>query len=148
MKLFNREKRKNVIVAGCGRFGAKLASMLDTQNDNVSIIDINEQSFTKLSDSFNYCSIKGDATDTDILEFAGIKTADILIAATSDDNTNIMIAQIAKEYYQVSQVIARIEDTSKEASYEQMGIITICPLILSLNEIQRILTKEEEGATE
>ena len=144
MKLFNREKRKNVIIAGCGRFGSKLASILAAQKDNVSIIDINEQSFSRLPDSFNYYSIEGDATDTDVLVSAGIATADVLIAATNDDNTNIMIAQIAKEYYKVSQVTAIVEDTLKEAAYEQTGVIAISPLVLSLKELQYILAKESE----
>jgi len=145
MKIFNKEKRENIIIVGCGRFGSKLALNLMNQNDNVSIIDIDRESFSRLSELCVNCSIEGDATDTDILELAGIKTADVLIAATNDDNTNIMIAQIAKEYYKVKQVIARVEDTSKEASYDQSGIIVICPLLLSLNELQRIFTLEKEG---
>nr|WP_319488540.1 TrkA family potassium uptake protein [uncultured Caproiciproducens sp.] len=145
MKIFNREKRENIVIAGCGRLGSKLALNFCNQNDNVSIIDIDKEFFSRLSGSCVDCFIEGDATDTDILELAGIKAADVLIAATDDDNTNIMIAQIAKEYYKVKRVIARVEDTSKEASYNQSGIITICPLVLSLNELQRIFASEKEA---
>ena len=147
MKLFSREKHEKVIIAGCGRFGSKLVSILADKNDNISIIDINEQSFSRLPTSLKYNWIEGDATDTDILEYAGIKTADVLVAVTNDDDTNIMIAKIAKEYYQVNQVIARIEDTSKEASYKQMGIITICPIVLSLNEFQNVLINQRERSS-
>ncbi len=145
MKIFNREKRESVIIVGCGRFGSKLAAILANQNDTVSIIDIDENSFSKLPDTYHEFCIDGDATDTDILELAGIKTADVLIALTNDDNTNIMVAQIAREYYKVNQVIAKIDDTSKEACYAQNGITAICPLLLSLNEFERIFKTEKEG---
>ncbi|MEI7885158.1 MAG: TrkA family potassium uptake protein [Clostridia bacterium] len=144
MKLFNREKHENIIIAGCGNFGTKIASVFAAKNDNVTIIDIKEQSLPAIANAYNYYAIEGDATDLDTLEYAGIKTADLLIAATNDDNTNIMIAKIAKEYYRVNQVITRIEDTSKEAAYNKTGIIAICPLDLSLNELQHILIKEKE----
>jgi trk system potassium uptake protein len=145
MKIFSREKRENIIIVGCGRFGSKLALDFYNQNSNVSMIDIDRESFSRLPEWCIDCSIEGDATDTDILELAGIKTADILVAATNDDDTNIMIAQIAKKYYKVSRVFAKVEDTSKEASYDQSEIIAICPLILSLNELQRIFAAEKEG---
>ena len=145
MKISNREKRESVIIVGCGRFGSELAAALANQNDTVSIIDIDESSFSKLPDTYHEFCIDGDATDTDILELAGIKTADVLIALTDDDNTNIMVAQIAKEYYKVNQVIAKIDDATKEACYGQTDIIAICPLLLSLNELQRIFKSEKEG---
>lgn len=147
MKLFNREKRERVIIVGCGSLGSKLATILANQNDAVSIIDIDENSFVKLPATYHEFCIDGDATDTDILELAGIKTADRLLALTNDDNTNIMIAQIAKEYYKVKQVIAKIDDATKEASYAQTGITAICPLLLSLNEFERIFKTEKEGCS-
>ena len=142
MSLFNRQRHENVIIVGCGCIGAKLASILDAQNDRVSIIDLEAQSFSKLSHSSNYCLVEGDAMDIDILECAGIKTADIIIVTTNDDNTNIAVAKIAKEYYKVQQVIACIGDTSKEFAYKQMDIIVISPLILLMDKIQQVLTKE------
>lgn len=139
MSFFSRQKNREVIIVGCGSIGTKLASILHTQNDSVSIIDMDERSFSKITGASDYDLVVGDATDMDILEYAGIKTADTVIIATNDDDTNIMIAKMAKEYYKVNLVIARIEDTSKEFAYNQLDIVVINPLILLLEEIQKTL---------
>ncbi|MDI6618933.1 MAG: NAD-binding protein [Clostridiales bacterium] len=89
--------------------------------------------------------MEGNGTDIDLLIFAGAKNADILVASTSDDNTNIMIAQIAKQIFRINRVIARIYDSSKQIAYNGMDIVSICPVTLSTNEFKRIvLCKESE----
>lgn len=142
MGIFNRERSRNAIIIGCGSVGIKIAALLDSQNYNVSIVDINEQAFSELSDSSRFCLVEGDAIDTDTLECAGIKSADVIIITTGDDNTNIMVAEIAKEYYQVNEVIMRVEDISKEQAYKEMGIIVINPMILLLDEVRLVLANE------
>ncbi|MHB8962212.1 MAG: potassium channel family protein [Saccharofermentanales bacterium] len=142
MGIFNREKSRNAIIIGCGRIGMKIAALLDSQNYNVSIIDIDEQAFSGLPDSSRFCLVEGDATDMDTLECAGIKGADVILITTGDDNTNIMIAEIAKEYYQVHEVIMRVEDISKEQVYKEMGIRVISPMILLLDEVRLVLANE------
>lgn len=146
MSIFNRKKQENVIIIGCGFLGVKIAELLHKQYDSVSIIDINVQAFSKLSRSSDFILIKGDASDIDVLENAGIKTADIVLITTKDDNTNIMIAEIAKEYYKVHKVITYVKDTSKEFAYKQIGIDVISPISLLIDEIRNILGDESEGA--
>jgi trk system potassium uptake protein len=139
MKIFmNKRNCKNVIIAGCGLACSQLAIMLAAQKKNITMIDPSD-----ISDPSDYFHIKGDATDIDVLEYAGIKSADIVIAATDDDNSNIMIAKIAKELYQVGQVIARVEDRSKESAYKHLDISILCPTTLMYNEIRQIF--EETG---
>ncbi|MHB1483620.1 MAG: potassium channel family protein [Saccharofermentanales bacterium] len=145
MSIFNRKKQKDIIVVGCGTLGAKLADVLHKQYDNVTIIDLDEQSFSKLSNSSDYILIKGDASDIDVLENAGIMTADIMIVTTCDDNVNIMIAEIAKQYYKVKKVIACVKNITKEFAYKQTGIEVISPVTLLIDEIQNILEEEKEG---
>ena len=144
MKLFNREPCKHMIIIGCGHLGSALASISSDQNQIVSIVDIDENSFKKLPSSYKGYSIEGDGTDTDVLEIAGARTADVLIAATDDDNTNIMIAQIAKQHYHIQNVVARVYDTSKNAVYDQMDIEAVCPELLSLNEVRKVLLNVRE----
>ena len=93
MSIFKRQKKESIIIVGCGIFGSTLATMLSEQNKNVAIIDIDERTFRKLSPSYRGFSIEGDGTDIDLLTFTGAKNADILVASTKDDDTNIMIAQ-------------------------------------------------------
>ncbi len=145
MSIFHKQKQENTIIVGCGILGVHLASLLNAQKDFISIIDIKGQAFSKLSDASSYCLVEGDATDLDILECAGIKTADRVIITTNDDNTNIMIAQIARKYYKVHQVIVKVEDTSKECTCSHMGIIVVNPLILMLEQFRQVLADENEG---
>lgn len=80
----------------------------------------------------------GDATDIDILMEAGIKKANIVLAATDDDNTNIMISQIASELFEVDKVVSRIYDTEKEIVYSDLDVKIIRPAKLSINEFERL----------
>jgi len=146
MSIFKKTKKEHIVIIGCGRFGATIAKMLTEQNKSVAVIDIDEDAFIKLSPSFNLLSIIGDGTDTDLLEIAGAKGADILIASTNDDDINIMIAQIAKQVFNVPTVIARIYDSSKEISFNDMNIISICPALLSANECCKIVVNKENIA--
>jgi len=147
MKLFNREKSDAVIIVGCGRFGAALATTGSNRKLNITVIDIDTAAFNNLPASYRGFSIEGDGTDMNTLETAGILSADVLVAATDDDNTNLMIAQIAKQHYKVEHVVARIYDDSKEVSCGQIGIETVCPVVLSISEAQEIIfnAKEEKA---
>ncbi|MCC8022834.1 MAG: TrkA family potassium uptake protein [Clostridiales bacterium] len=145
MALFKREKKENIIIVGCGRLGSSLAAMLSDQNINVSIIDTAEQAFRKLSPSYGGFTFEGDGMDADLLDFAGARNASALIACTNDDDANILIAQTAKQTFSIPQVIVRIKDNSKQAAYDGMGIQSICPATLSIQEFQRILSERGEG---
>lgn len=143
MSFLKRQKKESIIIVGCGRFGSALATMLSEQNKSVAIIDIDERAFKKLSPSYGGFSIEGDGTDIDLLTSAGAKSADILVASTNDDDTNIMIAQIAKQVFGINRVITRIYDTTKQVAYNDMDIVSICPAILSVNEFERIILDKE-----
>lgn len=140
MSLFSKKKEKNYcIIVGCGRLGAKLADALYDRGTNVLIIDNNEESFSKLSSSFGGINILGDATEFYVLNESDIENATAVVAVTNNDNTNILVAQIAKEFFHVPHVIARLYDPERECVYHEFGIETICPAALSANEIDRIL---------
>ncbi|WP_366946798.1 NAD-binding protein [Desulfosporosinus nitroreducens] len=64
--------------------------------------------------------------------------ADVVVAATNDDNTNIMIAEIASKLFNVSQVITRLYDTEKEVVYQDFNIQIIYPSRLSLCEFEKL----------
>ncbi len=146
MNILKRHKQtENIIVAGCGHFGCVLAAMLDAQGGNVTVIDSDAQAFSGLLPSYQGACIQGSAEDSTALELAGIRHADIVIAVTGDDNVNLMIAQIAKVYYHVPQVIARVQDDSKEAAYGDTGIVTICPTVLTLNTLLQSISDVKEG---
>jgi trk system potassium uptake protein TrkA len=143
MSLFNRIKPKIIVIIGCGRLGSTLAEMLYEQNFHVTVVDNDERAFRKLSPSYGGFTIEGDGCDPDILVEAGSNNADILVATTDDDNTNIMIAQMARQAFQISRVIARIYDTSKLSACIGGNIDFICPALLSIEEFKAIVLQSE-----
>lgn len=140
MKLFeSKNKDPYIIIIGCGRLGADLANSLSNEGENVLIMDEKKESFRRLSSNYGGLAIVGYGTDLDKLREANIKQATAVIAVTSDDNTNIMIAQIAKKIFHVEHVIARLYDPDCEVVYRELGINTICPAVLSVKEIDKLL---------
>lgn len=143
MKLFDMQKSNNyIIIVGCGRLGANLANTLSDNNGNVLIMDITKDAFRRLSADFGGLAVVGDGTDLKALKDAQIQTATAVIAVTDDDNTNIMIAQLAQDLYHVEHVIARLYDPERETVYQELGIDTICPAILSAKEVDKLLDKD------
>ena len=136
------------VIIGCGRLGANLANTLSDEGENVLIMDENKESFRRLASNFGGLSVVGNGTDLDELRRAEINRATAVVAVTNDDNTHIMIAQIARDVFSVEHVIARLYDPECETVYQKFGIDTICPSALSAKEIDKLLcsiqTKEGE----
>lgn len=131
------------IIIGCGRLGANLANTLSDNGEDVLIIDKNRDAFRKLSPAFGGLSLHGDATDLDVLQEAQIENASAVVAVTNHDNANILTAQIAREMFHIERVIARLYDPEREYVYREFGIDTICPAVLSVKEIDKILSRTE-----
>ena len=143
IKVEKAKKPGYTIIIGCGRLGANLANALSDENDNILIMDTSKESFKRLSSGFGGLQVVADGTDFDALEEAKISKASAVIAVTNNDNTNIMIAQIAKYKYNVERVIARLYDPEREYVYKEFGIDTICPALLSAQEIDKLLDNKE-----
>jgi trk system potassium uptake protein len=117
----------NVVIIGCGRVGARLASTLDQGGHRVAIVDLKPDAFRRLPREFGGSTVIGTGIDEDVLKSAGIQQADAFVAVTNGDNTNIMAAQIAHSVFNVAHVTARIYDPVREETYRKLGIHTICP---------------------
>ena len=145
MKLFEKHQEKQhknkdyTIIVGCGRLGASLASRFSEDGGNVLVIDEDKNSFRKLSPNYGGMVIQGDATEISVLKRAEIKNATSVIAVTNHDNTNVMVAQLAKELFHIDNVIARLYDPDRECVYRELEIDTICPVVLSTREVDQLL---------
>jgi trk system potassium uptake protein TrkA len=128
-----------VIIVGCGRVGAYTAAALARQEHEVVVIDKDPQAFRLLPHSFGGRTIQGYAFDRAVLEDAGIKEADALVASTSGDNTNAVAARIAKEIYRVPDVVSRIFDPQRAEIYRRYGIQTFAPTAWSAGRIIQFL---------
>ncbi|MEO1286175.1 MAG: TrkA family potassium uptake protein [Chloroflexota bacterium] len=131
---------KKVVVVGCGRLGSTVASDLSANGHRVIVIDTRESSFDKLSQSYSGYKIIGDAVEYQTLAEADIDDADFLFAATTEDNTNLMVAQVAKKFFNIETVVARVYDPHREVIYKDFGIKTISPTRLSSDVFQNIVS--------
>ncbi len=120
----------NILIIGCGRVGAELATTLDKRGHDISIIDRDENSFDMLPGDFSGFTTVGVPIDRDVLKRAGIESCDAVCAVTGNDNMNIMAAQVAHEVFGIKKVFSRIRDISKGRICEQMGIHIVCPTSL------------------
>lgn len=120
-------RKTDVVILGCGRLGSRLASMLDSEGYDVTVIDKDSYSFRRLPDAFRGRTILGTGIDEDVLRRAGIESARTFLAVTNLDNPNIMAAQIAQQVFRVPEVIARVYDIERAKTYANMGLKTICP---------------------
>jgi len=116
-----------VVIMGCGRVGARLASLLEQDGHTVTIIDNDSYSFRRLAPDFKGAALIGNAIDEDVLRSAGIEEADAFIALTQGDNRNVMASQIAKHIFNVPRVVCRIYDPLRRDMYEELGVETISP---------------------
>ena len=132
----------NILVIGCGKVGAKLASVLDKLGHDVCIVDRCAESFEKLDRDYTGYTVAGIPIDQDILRRAGIESAEAVVAVTQDDNVNIMVSQLAKEFFHVSNVLTRIYDPMRETVYSHFDLTTICPTNMTVDAVCHIL----EGA--
>jgi trk system potassium uptake protein len=115
------------VIMGCGRVGARVASLLDNTGNDVTVIDTDSRSFRRLPASFGGETIIGTGIDEDVQRRAGIEEADAFIAVTNGDNRNIMASQVARLVFQVPEVVCRIYDPVREDTYRRLGLTTVCP---------------------
>jgi trk system potassium uptake protein len=112
-----------ILIAGGGKVGTNLTRSLLREGHEVTLIEQRPYRFEKLEAEFEHQVIRGDATEIFILERAGIKRPpDLLVAATGDDEDNIIIGQIAREKYGVGNVIARINDPRNQSYFDLLGV--------------------------
>ena len=144
MDFFKTARRKHsgyTVIIGCGRLGASLANAISDKEASVMMVDRDERAFRKLGTAYGGLTLTGDATDISVLRSAHIERADTVVSVTNDDNTNIMVAQIARNLYHIPNVVCRLYDPEREVVYREFGIDTICPTVLSTREIDRLLGK-------
>lgn len=125
----------HAVIVGCGRVGAELADALGQRDFSVAVIDKQAAAFEHLHPGFEGKTFVGPGFDRGILEEAGIKEADVFIAVTNGDNSNIVCARIAKEHYGCKTVAARIYDPRRAQIYERLGIPSIATVAWTTDQV-------------
>jgi trk system potassium uptake protein TrkA len=101
----------------------------------MAIIDKVAKAFEALHPGYEGKTLVGPGFDQELLEKAGIQDAEIFIAVTNGDNSNIVCARIAKEYYEVPRVAARIYDPRRAQIYERLGIPTVATVAWTTDQV-------------
>ncbi len=135
----------HVVVVGCGRVGSGLAATLVGQGHTVAVIDRKATAFRRLPEGFTGDTIVGVGFDRTRLIAAGIERADALAAVTNGDNSNILIARTAREFFNVDRVVARIYDQRRAAIYERLGISTVATVGWAIERVLRRIEPETTG---
>jgi trk system potassium uptake protein TrkA len=132
----------NILIMGCGRVGARLATLLDEDGHKVTVIDNDTYSFRRLTSSFSGTALFGNGTDEESLKKAGIEEVDVFVAVTQGDNRNVMACQIAKHVFNVRRVVCRIYDPLREEMYSALGLETLSPTKI----FAQLLKEQIEGS--
>ncbi len=135
-----------ILIVGVGRVGSKVARKMLAAGHDVSILDEDPLSHERLDSSMDTTwedaggrFTLGHALELEALREAGIDGADVFIAATDGDNTNLTIAQIAAKQFNVPKVIARVMDPARAEWYAEQGLHTICPTSYAVEMFERAL---------
>jgi trk system potassium uptake protein TrkA len=127
----------HVVVVGCGRVGSGLAATLESEGHTVAVVDRQARAFRRLPEDFAGRKILGVGFDRERLKAAGIEEAGALAAVTNGDNSNIVVARVAREAFQVERVVARIYDSRRAAIYERLGIPTVATVQWATERVLR-----------
>ena len=133
-----------MVIVGCGRTGSSLARELAAEGWDVTCVDEDESALGRLGD-WRGGFVVGHGMDLEVLERAGIASADAAVVATDGDNSNVVIGQVVQRRYQVGCVVVRVLDPKRAAFYEKRGLTTVCPTktaIATLAEIVRSSSAE------
>ena len=139
-----------VLVVGSGRVGSSVATAALRAGHTVSVLDEDPLSHERLDvelgqgweEAGGRFTI-GTALEMDALTEAGIEEADVFIASTNGDNTNLVVSQIAQRRFDVPKVIARVLDPRRAAWYAEQGVQTICPTQIAIEQLAAAALVEE-----
>jgi len=121
-----------IIIVGYGRVGTQVLRLLGTKNHSIIILDKNRAVLERTVEQTGVKVLIGDATDPDLLRQAGAESADVLLALTRDENTNLMVAQIARVVFKVPKVMALV--------YEDSALAEDCwaaDVVVAINPVRR-----------
>lgn len=126
---------------GCGRVGAALATMLEEDGHEVTVLDVQAAAFRRLPAEFKGRRHVGNGIDQEVLARIGVGGADAFIAVTQGDNRNVMATQMARELFGVKRALCRIYDPIREEIYRNLGLETISPTLVGARLLRETLER-------
>lgn len=146
-----------IVIAGAGSVGAFIAEDLVLAGHQVSVIEQDTEEVSKLKNQIKCTFVNGDACEVSSLQDAGVGEADVVVAATGDDEDNLVISLLAKQEFMVPRVVARVNNPKNHWLFNKtwgVDISVSTPHLLSslveeavsVGSLVRLLSFEKSGA--
>lgn len=135
----------NVLVVGSGENARHVACELVAAGHQVAVLCEKRESIRILANlDFQGSVTEGRPTDLDSLRAAGIEDCDAIVSCTDDDNTNVMVAEMAREFFNTEKIVTGLVDVGRESIYQHYGLETICSTRLVADAIASALSPAEQ----
>lgn len=115
-------ERKFVIVVGAGKTGYNLTKLLMEEGHEVLLVEKSKARYFELNNELGESIFLGDASESEVLKNIGTNRANVLVAVTGDDDTNLVICQMAKIMYMIPRTVARISNPKNEDIFSSLGV--------------------------
>jgi trk system potassium uptake protein TrkA len=144
-----------ILIVGCGRVGSAVAKRALDAGHEISVLDsdplsherLDKDQTTSWEDAGGRFTV-GTALEIDALIEAGIEDAEVFLAATRGDNTNLVIAQIAQRRFNVPRVVVRVADPGRASWYAEQGLFTVSPTQVAIDQASElVMSSAPSGVT-
>ena len=122
-----------IVILGAGQVGSSVAENLVSEKNDITVVDVEGARLRALQDRFDLRTVVGSAAHPSVLIEAGIEDADMVIAVTQSDETNLVACKIAQQLFNVPTRIARVRASEYLANDAVLGAqgfavdLAICP---------------------
>ena len=134
-----------IVILGAGQVGASVAESLVSENNDITVVDSDHERLAQLHDRLDLQTVVGNAAYPSVLASAGLDDADLLIAVTQSDQTNLVACKVAHSVFNVPARIARLRardflDSEKLLSTENFAVdYALCPEQVITEYIARLV---------
>ncbi|MDD1764062.1 MAG: TrkA family potassium uptake protein [Methanobacteriaceae archaeon] len=130
-----------VVIMGGGRVGLHLAHSLVTTGHDVTLIESDENLCATAAGEIDALIICGNGTDIKTLEESNIEDADVFVAATGNDEANLLSSILVKEY-KIPKLIARVSNPDHEDAFHKVGIdVVVSPELTAASYLEKLITR-------
>jgi trk system potassium uptake protein TrkA len=122
-----------IVILGAGQVGSSVAEGLVSEQNDITVVDLDAQRLRALEDRLDLRTVMGSAAHPSVLKQAGIEDADLLVAVTQSDDTNLVACRLAARLFNVPRRIARLRSTDYLSNEKVIGEdgfdidLAICP---------------------
>ncbi|WP_142857922.1 cation:proton antiporter domain-containing protein [Salinigranum halophilum] len=129
-----------VLVIGGGTVGRTLAERLEDRGENVVLIEHNKDT-VETARNAGFAVHHGDGTDTDVLRSAGAEKAKVVVAATGDDDVNLLVAQLSNSKFAPETILARVNNPANVEAFEELGVRTISTTLATVQALDNYIER-------